>query len=147
MGEGWGDFVALLQAVRAEDAAVVANAGWAGVYATAGWVSSGLDTTGAPNQGYYYGIRRTPYSTDMSKAPQTMTMVMPMTMNPSDEAPSRMAKADSRPRKRGLRLPKTATARRTDARIVSSRMRKRRRGVVDVSVMARRCRNGLPIIV
>ena len=60
--------------------------------------------------------------TDMSNAPQTMTMVMPMTINPSDEAPSRIARADSRPRKRGLSEPKTATARTTDARIVNSRM-------------------------
>lgn len=71
MGEGWGDFLALLQAVREEDAAAAVNAGWGGTYATAGWVGSGLDAAGDPNQGYYYGIRRAPYSTDMSRAPLT----------------------------------------------------------------------------
>lgn len=71
MGEGWSDFVALLQAVRAEDALAAANAGWSGVFGTAGYVGTGLDTIGAPNQGYYYGIRRTPYSTDMTRAPLT----------------------------------------------------------------------------
>jgi hypothetical protein len=75
MGEGWGDFLSLLQAVRAEDAALAANAGWGGTYATAGWVGTGLDTSGAPNQGFYYGIRRTPYSTDMSRSPLTFKHV------------------------------------------------------------------------
>jgi large repetitive protein len=71
LGEGWSDFVALLLAVRQDDAQALANAGWAGTYATAAWVSSGLDGLGAPNQGYYYGFRRTPYSTELSKAPLT----------------------------------------------------------------------------
>ncbi|MBK9518206.1 MAG: myxosortase-dependent M36 family metallopeptidase [Anaeromyxobacter sp.] len=75
MGEGWSDFVALLQSVREEDALSAANAGWAGVYGAAGFVGSGTDTFGDPNQGYYYGIRRTPYSTDMSKSPLTFRHV------------------------------------------------------------------------
>jgi large repetitive protein len=75
MGEGWSDFVALLLAVRAEDAEVAANAGWSGVYAVPGFVGSGLDATGTPNQGFYYGIRRTPYSTDMTRAPLTFRHV------------------------------------------------------------------------
>lgn len=76
MGEGWSDFVALLLAVREEDAQVAANAGWAGIYAPFGFVSSGLDTSGLPNQGYYYGLRRTPYSTDMTRAPLTFRHVV-----------------------------------------------------------------------
>ncbi len=71
LGEGWSDFVSLLLAAREEDALEAANAGWAGTYTVAGWVSSGLDTLGAPNQGYYRAFRRGPYSTDMSKAPLT----------------------------------------------------------------------------
>ncbi|HEY3354578.1 MAG TPA: M36 family metallopeptidase, partial [Polyangia bacterium] len=67
MGEGWGDFHALLLTVKAADAAVPANADWAGVYAMAGWLSSGAGNDGGPNQGYYFGIRRVPYSTDFTK--------------------------------------------------------------------------------
>ncbi|MBL0275067.1 MAG: M36 family metallopeptidase [Anaeromyxobacter sp.] len=75
MGEGWSDFVALLQAVRQEDALAAANAGWAGAYAASGWVATGLDATGAPNQGAYYGIRRTTYSTDLTRSPLTFRHV------------------------------------------------------------------------
>ena len=87
MGEGFGDFHALLLAVRAEDAAVAANAGWAGVYATANFVTSGTDWLGAPNEGYYYGTRRTPYSTDMTKAPLTFRHVMDGAALPSVTPP------------------------------------------------------------
>jgi MYXO-CTERM domain-containing protein len=71
MGEGFGDFHSMLLAVREDDASVPSNATWNGIYATAGFVGSGLDGFGFPNQGYYYGIRRTPYSTDMTRAPFT----------------------------------------------------------------------------
>src|SRR5436305_494933 len=66
MGEGWGDFHAMLLTVRAEDAAVASNANYNGVYGIAGYV-----TSGAGNNGYYFGIRRVPYSTDMTKDPLT----------------------------------------------------------------------------
>ncbi len=66
MGEGWSDFHAMLLVVKEADALVAANANWAGVYALAAYTSYGLD----PN-GYYYGIRRVPYSTDMQKDPLT----------------------------------------------------------------------------
>jgi hypothetical protein len=62
LGEGWGDFHALLLTVKAEDALVPANANWNGVYSIAGYTSFAQD----PN-GYYFGIRRLPYSTDLSK--------------------------------------------------------------------------------
>jgi MYXO-CTERM domain-containing protein len=71
MGEGFGDFHALLLAVRDGDTDVPSNATWNGVYGTAGFVGSGLDGFGLPNNAYYYGIRRTPYSTDMTRAPFT----------------------------------------------------------------------------
>src|SRR3954470_19815735 len=60
MAEGWADFHTLLMTVKAEDAAV--NANFNGVYAIAGYTSSG-----GTNQGYYFGVRRVPYSTDFSK--------------------------------------------------------------------------------
>jgi MYXO-CTERM domain-containing protein len=62
MGEGWGDFTALLVQVRAEDAAKEQNKNWSGVFGMAGYTQSG-----GRNQGYYWGIRRVPYTTDMTK--------------------------------------------------------------------------------
>jgi large repetitive protein len=75
MGEGWGDTHALLMVVRPEDALLPVNEGWAGVYGLAGFVESGLEWFGAPNQGYYFGIRRVPYSTDLTKNPLTFKHV------------------------------------------------------------------------
>ncbi|RKH62369.1 myxosortase-dependent M36 family metallopeptidase [Corallococcus llansteffanensis] len=62
MGEGWGDFTAMLMQVRAEDVTKPGNNQWQGVYGAAGYVSSG-----GRNQGYYYGLRRLPYSTQLAK--------------------------------------------------------------------------------
>ncbi len=60
MGEGWGDFHALLMMVREEDALVASNANWEGVYADSTWATTGPDAV-------YFGIRRVPYSTDFKK--------------------------------------------------------------------------------
>ncbi len=62
MGEGWGDFHSLLLAVRASDVQAPGNAQWQGVYALAGYTSFASD----PN-GYYFGIRRLPTSTDFTR--------------------------------------------------------------------------------
>ena len=62
MGEGWGDFTAMLMQVREADKNKPGNSQWQGVYNAAGYTSSG-----GRNQGYYYGIRRIPYSTDFAK--------------------------------------------------------------------------------
>ncbi|HSO41005.1 MAG TPA: M36 family metallopeptidase, partial [Labilithrix sp.] len=64
LGEGWADFVAQLVSVRAEDALVAANAGWNGVYPSATYATGG-------DSEFYFGIRRVPYSTDMTKDPLT----------------------------------------------------------------------------
>ncbi|HEY3175964.1 MAG TPA: myxosortase-dependent M36 family metallopeptidase [Candidatus Polarisedimenticolia bacterium] len=64
MGEGWGDFHAMLTTVRANDALVAATPDFTGAYAIAGYVFSG-----GTNNGYYYGIRRYPYSIDFGKNP------------------------------------------------------------------------------
>lgn len=68
MGEGWGDFSALLLTVRPEDAAVASNTNWAGTYALASHVLS--DSITAQNA-FYFGLRRYPYSTDLAKDPLT----------------------------------------------------------------------------
>jgi MYXO-CTERM domain-containing protein len=62
MGEGWGDFHALLMTVRESDAQLPSNVDWKGVYPMSTFV-----TTMAPGQGLYFGIRRVPYSINFSK--------------------------------------------------------------------------------
>ena len=71
MGEGWSDFNALLLTARENDTLVASNAEFNGTYALATWATSGVRFDGAPNNGYYFGIRRYPYSTDMTKNPLT----------------------------------------------------------------------------
>ncbi len=75
MGEGWSDFNALLMTVRPEDAAVPSNPSFSGVYGVAGYVQSGGPNGPLPNNAYYFGIRRVPYSTDFSKDPLTFRHV------------------------------------------------------------------------
>ena len=64
LGEGWGDFHAMLMAVRPEDIGVGSNANWTGAYGLAGYAL--FPSVGTSNA-YYFGIRRCPYSTDMNK--------------------------------------------------------------------------------
>jgi hypothetical protein len=66
MGEGWGDFTAMLLTVRESDTLTPSNANWGGAYAIATYATSGVPYNGVLNHGYYLGIRRTPYSTDMT---------------------------------------------------------------------------------
>ncbi len=87
MGEGWGDFHSLLMAVRSEDALVPANANFNGVYAMGAYVNSGGANGNQGNQGYYFGFRRVPYSTDMTKNPLTFHHIsngVPITGAPVD---------------------------------------------------------------
>jgi hypothetical protein len=72
LGEGWGDFVALLTFVKEEDRNAPSNAGFGGTYAITPYPVGGPDF--APdvlNNAYYYGIRRYPYSRDLDKNPLT----------------------------------------------------------------------------
>lgn len=62
MGEGWGDFHAMLLVVKGSDRQAPNNANYGGVYGLAAYTSAGLD----PN-GYYWGIRRVPYSTNFQR--------------------------------------------------------------------------------
>ncbi len=71
LGEGWGDFNAMLLTVREDDTSTPSNATWNGAYALATYAMSGVPFNGTQNQGYYFGIRRYPYSTDMTKNPLT----------------------------------------------------------------------------
>jgi len=89
MGEGFGDFHAMLLQVRAEDALVAATPDFTGVYSTAGYVSSTFVTLpGQIDNGYYYGLRRYPYSIDFSKNPLTYRHIVNGVALPTDPAPA-----------------------------------------------------------
>jgi large repetitive protein len=66
LGEGWADFTGLLLMVRPDDVLSPNGKGWSGVYPNGAYATSG---GGAD---FYYGIRRVPYSTDLSKDPLTL---------------------------------------------------------------------------
>ena len=57
MGEGWGDFLAILTSIKASDQAITGNDQYQGLYPMYGWA----------DQSPYFGIRRVPYSTDMTR--------------------------------------------------------------------------------
>jgi len=61
MGEGWGDFTSLL-ALTGPDP----RKQYEGAYAVGGYTMSG-----GTNNGYYYGVRRYPYSIDKTRNPLT----------------------------------------------------------------------------
>jgi uncharacterized protein (TIGR03382 family) len=62
MGEGWGDFTALLMVTRPEDIDVPSNANWTGAYGAAEYATRGISADAA-----FFGIRRVAYSVDMAK--------------------------------------------------------------------------------
>ncbi len=70
MGEGWSDFVALLMTARPADSPV----DFSGIYNVGPYA---LSASGVANHAYYFGIRRYPYSTDMTKAPLTYGHIVP----------------------------------------------------------------------
>ncbi|AKU95579.1 Chitinase [Labilithrix luteola] len=79
LSEALADFVALLMTVRADDAQVAANANWSGTYAISNYVGSGGETNGI-----YFGLRRYPYSTDLTKNPLTFKLIQDNTTLPGD---------------------------------------------------------------
>jgi hypothetical protein len=79
LDEGWADFNSLLLTVRPEDASAPGNASWNGIYAMGAYGSG--DFTG---DAYYFGIRRYPYSTDLSKNPLTFEHISDQGLLPDD---------------------------------------------------------------
>jgi hypothetical protein len=65
MGEGWGDFLALMMTSQASDDFD------GGVFAMGGWTLLGATTPGFVDN-YYYGARRYPYSTRFDRNPLTL---------------------------------------------------------------------------
>lgn len=89
MGEGWSDFVSLLLLVRDADSSLPANAGFGGTYPETPYPIGGPDF--APdvlNNAYYYGIRRYPYTRDMSKNPLTFKHISDVVALPASPPPS-----------------------------------------------------------
>lgn len=65
MGEGFGDFIAIMHQVREEDLSKPGGDNYNGIYTQGGWTDG--SSVDSDNQAYYFGIRRVPYSTDISK--------------------------------------------------------------------------------
>ncbi|WP_343073381.1 myxosortase-dependent M36 family metallopeptidase [Pyxidicoccus fallax] len=82
MGEGWGDFTALLMTVRAEDINVPSNANWSGVYAMAEYATRGISVDSS-----FYGIRRGAYSVDPTKNALRFRHIMDGVALPTDTTP------------------------------------------------------------
>src|SRR5262245_57310940 len=61
----------MMLTARGDDTSTPSNATWNGAYALGTYAASGLPFDGAVNNGYYFGFRRYPYSTDMSITPLT----------------------------------------------------------------------------
>ncbi len=78
MGEGWGDFVALLAAVKEEDRLKPENAAFSGAY---GMGSYSKNRT-------YNGLRRYPFSTDVSKSPLSLRHIVEGSTLPSLPPPA-----------------------------------------------------------
>ena len=70
LGEGWGDFHALLMTATAADRSVPGNGQYQGAY-TAGSYAMGpiIGPATDPGNAALFGIRRYPYSTDLAKNP------------------------------------------------------------------------------
>ncbi|MHB8876439.1 MAG: M36 family metallopeptidase, partial [Myxococcaceae bacterium] len=62
LGEGWSDFHSMLMVVKEQDDQVATNAGYNGVYAIASYAMQLVEP-----EAYYFGIRRVPYSTNLTR--------------------------------------------------------------------------------
>lgn len=78
MGEGWSDVVSLLARVKEEDSQRAGNDKFQGAYSHSGYSSADS----------YYGVRRYPYSTDMSKNPLTLKYISDNNFLPATPAPA-----------------------------------------------------------
>jgi hypothetical protein len=88
LGEGWSDFYALALLSETGD---VAN----GVYPLAGYSTYHDSFLPSFEQNYYFGIRRYPYSTDMSKNPLTFKDIDGSQANPHAGIPKNPLNAGS----------------------------------------------------
>lgn len=70
LGEGWSDFLALLAAVRPEDQQISNNTQFQAAYPLGQYVAA------SQPKDYFFGIRRYPYSTDVTINPLTFKHIM-----------------------------------------------------------------------
>lgn len=88
MGEGWADFHAQLMTVEEADLQVPNNANFGGVYAQGGYADLGpIDPP--PQTTFFFGIRRVPYTTDMTKNALTFKHIENGVPLPTDIHPVR----------------------------------------------------------
>jgi uncharacterized repeat protein (TIGR01451 family) len=102
LGEGWGDFHAMLLLVKGADAALPNNAAFSGTYAYGAYPDAGPDF--APdllNTAFYYGERRYPYSRDLAKNPLTFKHIEDGVALPAAPAPFLVAGTNSEVHKTG----------------------------------------------
>ena len=88
MGEGWGDFCALLLTVRPEDASLPGIPNFSGAYPLG---SYSMDSSVRPDNAYYFAVRRYPYSTDFGKNPLTFRHIqagVPLPSGPPVQGPT-----------------------------------------------------------
>ena len=83
MGEGWSDFLSLLLTVTAADALKAGNDQFQGAYAVGAHAMQFRNAADA----YYRGIRRYPYTTDLTKNPLTLGHVANTKALPAVPAP------------------------------------------------------------
>ncbi|MBC7709230.1 MAG: M36 family metallopeptidase [Rhizobacter sp.] len=89
MGEGWADFHSMLMLVKGTDSALTNNANFGGTYAMGSYVRGVSDLApDARNNAFYTGIRRYPYSRDLTKNPLTFRHVTNGVALPASPAPA-----------------------------------------------------------
>ena len=88
LGEGWSDFHALLMMARPEDALVPGNPNFTGVYTIGGYVQDRPLIPGATqSRAHYDGLRRYPYSSNLSKNPLTFKHIQTYQLLPTNPPP------------------------------------------------------------
>jgi hypothetical protein len=78
MGEGWGDFFALMTMVRETDQLLAGNDQWQGLYNDGGYAVN----NGFTEFAYFFGLRRAPYTTDMDHNAFTFKHIQLNVANP-----------------------------------------------------------------
>jgi MYXO-CTERM domain-containing protein len=92
MSEGWGDFNALMMVIKDGDQFSAGQ-----VYPLAQYATSGLGGATSASNYTYFGIRRAPYSTDLSKDPFTFKHVRKAATLPSGAPLAQAGKDMSEP--------------------------------------------------
>lgn len=90
MGEGWGDFFALMMMVRESDQLLPGNDQWQAAYNDGGYAVA----NGFVEFAYFFGLRRFPYSTDMAHNALTFKHIEDQVALPTTHPISNLYTAD-----------------------------------------------------